>query len=64
MQKKSAAITIIYIALGAVWLSLGSHWVERLDERTPGEDMSFLLDYKNIIRRLFYWTKLGRQKRW
>ena len=42
MQKKSAAITIIYIALGAVWLSLGSHWVERLDERTPGEDMSFL----------------------
>lgn len=49
MRKKSAFITIIYIALGAVWLNLGSHWIERLDERTPGEDMSFLYDYKNII---------------
>lgn len=49
MPKKSAYITVIYIALGAVWLNLGSNWIERLDADTPGQDMSFLYDYKNII---------------
>ncbi|SHF10174.1 PAS domain-containing sensor histidine kinase [Pedobacter caeni] len=49
MRKKSAFITIIYIALGAMWLNLGSNWIEKLDKDTPGEDMSFLYDYKNII---------------
>lgn len=49
MRKKSAFITIIYIALGAMWLNLGSNWIEKLDKDTPGEDMSFLYDYKNLI---------------
>lgn len=49
MRKNSALIILIYITLGVIWLNLGSHWIERLDKDTPGEDMSFLYDYKNII---------------
>lgn len=49
MRRKTAFITLMYIALGALWLNLGSRGITHLDEQTPGRDMRFLYDYKNLI---------------
>lgn len=49
MRRKPAFITLIYIALGALWLNLGSQWIRYLDQSTPERDMRFLYGYKNLI---------------
>ncbi|MCX2451136.1 PAS domain S-box protein [Pedobacter sp. PLR] len=49
MRRKTAFITLMYIALGALWLNLGSRGITHLNEQTPERDMRFLYDYKNLI---------------
>lgn len=49
MRRQSVYITVIYIVLAAIWLVLGNEWIENFDRGTPGQDMSFLYNYKNYI---------------
>lgn len=49
MRRKPAFITLIYLALGGLWLNLGSQWIRYLDQSTPERDLRFLYGYKNLI---------------
>lgn len=49
MRRKPAFIILVYIALGALWLILGSQWISYLDQQTPERDLRFLYGYKNLI---------------
>lgn len=49
MRRKPAFITLVYLALGASWLILGSQWIRYLDQSMPEKDMRFLYGYKNLI---------------